>query len=121
MARVGIAAGWLLAVGAAFPQVALMHGIVGKADLPIPVWLLSWAATIAFVVCFIAARPKSALSQNSPRRSALRGHLRALGAPESRLDKPNTGVSGALQSRLHRFDSGRRLLSPGSSEAKLHP
>jgi hypothetical protein len=59
MARVGIAAGWLLAVGAAFPQVALMHGIVGKADLPIPVWLLSWAATIALVVCSSLPGPRA--------------------------------------------------------------
>ena len=29
-------------------------GIVGKADLPIPVWLFSWAAAIVLVVSFVA-------------------------------------------------------------------
>ena len=37
-----------------FPAVAQAHGIVGKADLPIPVWLFSWAAAIVLVVSFVA-------------------------------------------------------------------
>lgn len=37
-----------------FPMSALAHGIVGKADLPIPVWLFSWAAAIVLVVSFVA-------------------------------------------------------------------
>jgi len=37
-----------------FPEVALAHGIVGRADLPIPVWLFSWAAAIVLVVSFVA-------------------------------------------------------------------
>ncbi|HEX4837979.1 MAG TPA: fenitrothion hydrolase [Solirubrobacteraceae bacterium] len=37
-----------------FPSVAQAHGIVGKADLPIPVWLFSWAAAIVLVVSFVA-------------------------------------------------------------------
>jgi hypothetical protein len=37
-----------------FPQDAFAHGIVGKADLPIPVWLFSWAAAIVLVVSFVA-------------------------------------------------------------------
>jgi hypothetical protein len=36
------------------PPVAQAHGIVGKADLPIPVWLFSWAAAIVLVVSFVA-------------------------------------------------------------------
>jgi hypothetical protein len=32
MARVGIAAGWMLAIDAAFAHVAPAHGIVGKAE-----------------------------------------------------------------------------------------
>jgi hypothetical protein len=36
-----------------FPEGALAHGIVGKADLPIPVWLFSWAAAIVLVVSFV--------------------------------------------------------------------
>ncbi|MGA9874306.1 MAG: fenitrothion hydrolase [Solirubrobacteraceae bacterium] len=37
-----------------FPQEAAAHGIVGKADLPIPVWLFSWTAAIVLVVSFVA-------------------------------------------------------------------
>jgi hypothetical protein len=36
------------------PAVAEAHGIVGKADLPIPVWLFSWTAAIVLVVSFVA-------------------------------------------------------------------
>ena len=42
----------VLALG--FPADALAHGIVGKADLPIPVWLFSWTAAIVLVVSFVA-------------------------------------------------------------------
>jgi hypothetical protein len=38
----------------ALPADAQAHGIVGKADLPIPVWLFSWAAAIVLVVSFVA-------------------------------------------------------------------
>ncbi len=37
-----------------FPEDASAHGIVGKADLPIPVWLFSWTAAIVLVVSFVA-------------------------------------------------------------------
>ena len=52
--RCSLAASFLLVSGAVFPQDALAHGIVGKADLPIPVWLFSWAAAIVLVVSFVA-------------------------------------------------------------------
>lgn len=38
----------------ALPAAAQAHGIVGRADLPIPVWLFSWAAAIVLVVSFVA-------------------------------------------------------------------
>jgi hypothetical protein len=49
----------LLLGGAILPTLALpasaqAHGIVGKADLPIPVWLFSWTAAIVLVVSFVA-------------------------------------------------------------------
>jgi hypothetical protein len=44
----------LVVVSLALPQSADAHGIVGKADLPIPVWLFSWAAAIVLVVSFVA-------------------------------------------------------------------
>lgn len=36
------------------PALAQAHGIVGKADLPIPVWLFSWTAAVVLVVSFVA-------------------------------------------------------------------
>src|SRR5271155_2657574 len=41
-------------VAVALPASAEAHGIVGKADLPIPVWLFSWTAAIVLVVSFVA-------------------------------------------------------------------
>jgi hypothetical protein len=46
--------GGLITAALVFPVDALAHGIVGKADLPIPVWLFSWAAAIVLVVSFVA-------------------------------------------------------------------
>ena len=43
------------AVGAAaFPAAASAHGLVGRQDLPIPRWLLAWAAAIVLVASFVA-------------------------------------------------------------------
>jgi hypothetical protein len=46
--------GGLLGAALLYPAAACAHGIVGKADLPIPVWLFSWAAAIVLVVSFVA-------------------------------------------------------------------
>src|SRR3954451_16273443 len=48
----------LIAVGAAaaalaVPAPALAHGLVGRADLPIPAWLFGWAAAVVLVVSFV--------------------------------------------------------------------
>ena len=47
-----VAAGALVA-GAAAPASAAAHGLVGRADLPIPTWLFSWAAAIVLIVSFL--------------------------------------------------------------------
>ena len=62
----------LVAVG--FPAVAQAHGIVGKADLPIPVWLFSWTAAIVLVVSFVALSTlwRSPQLQDPPQRRLLR-------------------------------------------------
>ncbi len=44
----------LLACASAFPALADAHGIVGRADLPVPVWLFSWTAAIVLIVSFVA-------------------------------------------------------------------
>jgi hypothetical protein len=36
------------------PTVALAHGLVGRADLPIPAWLFGWAAAVVMVLSFVA-------------------------------------------------------------------
>jgi hypothetical protein len=41
-------------VSLALPPVASAHGIVGRANLPIPVWLFSWAAAVVLVASFVA-------------------------------------------------------------------
>jgi hypothetical protein len=46
--------GGLAVLALALPASAAAHGIVGKADLPIPVWLFSWTAAIVLVVSFVA-------------------------------------------------------------------
>jgi hypothetical protein len=43
-----------LLIALALPASAEAHGIVGRADLPIPVWLFSWTAAIVLVVSFVA-------------------------------------------------------------------
>ncbi len=37
-----------------FPTPALAHGLVGRTDLPIPVWLFGWAAAVVLIVSFVA-------------------------------------------------------------------
>jgi len=46
--------GGLIMAALLFPVGALAHGIVGRANLPIPVWLFSWAAAVVLVVSFVA-------------------------------------------------------------------
>jgi hypothetical protein len=46
--------GWPCLGALLYPASASAHGIVGKADLPIPPWLFSWAAAVVLVVSFVA-------------------------------------------------------------------
>src|SRR3954470_20381814 len=59
------------AAGLAFPSPALAHGIVGRTDLPIPVWLFGWAAAVVLVVSFIALGslwPNARFQEETPGR-----------------------------------------------------
>ncbi len=49
--RLGVA---VLLASLAFPAFASAHGIVGRADLPIPSWMFAWAATIVMFITFVA-------------------------------------------------------------------
>ena len=53
-ARVRTAAAALLVVAAALPAPALAHGLVQRANLPLPEWLFAWAAAVVLVVSFVA-------------------------------------------------------------------
>src|SRR6187402_762458 len=37
---------------AIMPEPAAAHGLVGRADLPIPAWLFGWAAAVVLIVSF---------------------------------------------------------------------
>jgi hypothetical protein len=50
--RAGLAAAAALALLALTPAAASAHGLVGRADLPIPTWLFGWAAAIVLGVSF---------------------------------------------------------------------
>ncbi|MFL5885638.1 MAG: fenitrothion hydrolase [Thermoleophilaceae bacterium] len=68
-ALLGAAAG--LALPALAPGVASAHGLVGRADLPIPSWLFGWAAAIVLAASFAALAslwPKPRLQHVEERR-----------------------------------------------------
>jgi hypothetical protein len=52
--RAAIAAAALLVAALAWPSTAAAHGLVQRANLPIPEWLFGWAAAIVLVVSFAA-------------------------------------------------------------------
>jgi hypothetical protein len=43
----------LLTASALTPDLAVAHGISGRASLPVPAWLFAWAAAIVLVVSFV--------------------------------------------------------------------
>ena len=69
--RAGLAASGAAAAALALPSVAAAHGIVGRADLPIPGWLFGWAAAVVLVVSFVALAllwPEARLEHTRQRR-----------------------------------------------------
>lgn len=71
VASVGAGVGTLGALALAVPAAAQAHGLVGRADLPIPTWLFGWAAAIVLVVSFVALGalwPKPKLQHPGERR-----------------------------------------------------
>src|SRR5438270_13841641 len=49
-----LAGGAAVTSAAAWPSMALAHGLQGRADLPIPSWLFGWAAAIVLGASFVA-------------------------------------------------------------------
>ena len=69
----GVVSAVLLAA-LAFPSSALAHGLVGRTDLPIPVWLFGWAAAVVLVVSFVALGslwPTARLQDEHPGRRVI--------------------------------------------------
>src|SRR5271165_6382901 len=82
--------GGLVLITLALPASAQAHGIVGRADLPIPVWLFSWAAAIVLVVSFVA------LSTMWTRPQLQEQHLRRLFALPRALEWLACGIGLGL-------------------------
>ncbi len=89
------AAGAVLAAALLSPAPAVAHGIVRRANLPIPEWLFGWAAAVVLVASFVALAvlwPQPTLERD--RWRALPGALgRVLG---SRVLERVCGAFGAL-------------------------
>ena len=69
--RAAIAVALAAAAAVAWPLQAAAHGLVGRADLPIPSWLFGWAASVVLVVSFVALAtlwPEPRLERASERR-----------------------------------------------------
>lgn len=73
-ARAVAAAGLALAAGGAAPSPVAAHGLGGRADLPVPTWLFSWAAAVVLVVTFLAAATlwRAPRLERAPERPLLR-------------------------------------------------
>ena len=56
------------------PATADAHGLVGKADLPIPMWLFIWAAAAVLVISF-AALGSCGRARNSSRTASARSRM----------------------------------------------
>jgi hypothetical protein len=66
-----VAAACALIAAAGRPAAAWAHGLVGRADLPVPGWLFGWAAAVVLVVSFVALAtlwPTPRLQQPHERR-----------------------------------------------------
>jgi hypothetical protein len=50
--RVAASSAAVLVAALAMPDPAAAHGLVGRADLPIPAWLFGWAAAVVLIVSF---------------------------------------------------------------------
>lgn len=73
-AAAAAAAGLALAAGAAAPSPAAAHGLSGRADLPVPTWLFSWAAAVVLVASFVVAATvwRSPRLEHAPERPLVR-------------------------------------------------
>jgi hypothetical protein len=85
-----------LLLALALPANAQAHGIVGKADLPIPVWLFSWTAAIVLVVSFVALSTlwRTPQLQSEHRRRVLRSA--SVPAGRSRVAPALEAVAGTV-------------------------
>jgi len=90
LAALALTVAALTAAPALAPAAANAHGLVGRADLPIPVWLFGWAAAVVLVVSFVA------LASLWPRPRLQTPRLRPLVGIPSGLDVLAGAVGVAL-------------------------
>ena len=79
--------------GARRARDAAAHGLVGRADLPIPAWLFGWAAAVVLIVSFAGARH---CCGRRPSSRATRASARSPRASRSRSINPATEVFAGL-------------------------
>lgn len=74
MRRLLLLAGALTAASLVLPAAASAHGLVGRADLPVPQWLFGWGAAVVLVVSFLALAMlwKSPVLEQAPARQLVR-------------------------------------------------
>src|SRR5690349_12602057 len=74
--RLPLAAAAVAGVGLLLPAAAWAHGLTGRADLPIPIWLFSWGAALVLVVSFFSlgalwSQPRLETDRFTPLPSAI--------------------------------------------------
>jgi hypothetical protein len=91
--RLAAAGAFGVLVALAVPQAALAHGLVGRTNLPIPVWLFGWGAAVALLLSFAAL----SLLWREPKLEDVRG-FRPLPAPISKLlvNRATEVLAGAI-------------------------
>lgn len=94
-ARGPAALGTIFATALAAPQPAVAHGLVQRANLPLPEWLFGWAAATVLVLSFVALAvlwPEPRLEE--PRWRPLPGRVgRVLGGATAQIVAGSLGVA----------------------------
>ena len=94
----------------------LAHGLVQRANLPIPEWLFFWAAAVVLVVSFVAL----ALLWSAPAARARPLAAAAAAWPRARDRERSRSLLGALGFAAARGDDRRRLHRAAGRAVELH-
>jgi hypothetical protein len=108
----------LAAAALMFPVAAQAHGLVQRANLPIPEWLFGWAAAVVLVASFAALAvlwPKPRLEDDTAWRALPAGIGKALGS------RPVEIVCGALGIAVFAIVIAAGYTAPQTSLENLAP